>query len=269
MKANISRRSFIAGAAGTCAALSAVGLSGCDSGTEEVSAETSGTTYRIATYDIYTQLEPFAYTNDDGNFVGIDADVLAAAMGSAGLGYEQNPIGWTEALNELKNGEVDGVILAGLAINEENEEKYDFSDPYFTNCVCAAAAEDDDIASFEDARGMTVAVMADTWAASWAESIADEYGFTLTYYDRRDTLHDAVILGDAALCFDDYAVTAYTILLGDPLTIVATEEEEYATPYGFAVLKGKNTVLLEGFNTGLAELQASGEYDEICNSYLA
>ena len=270
MKANISRRSFITTAAGTGAAVAALGLAGCGSSseegsTEEESAETSGTTYIIATD---TTFAPFEFTNDDNEFVGIDVDLLAAAMEIAGLDYELQSLGFDAAVAALESGQADGVI-AGMSITEEREEKYDFSDPYYDSYVCAAAAEGGEVASLEDANGMTVAVKTGTQSASWAESIADEYGFTVTYFDTSDLMYQDVTTGNSALCFEDYPVMAYGVSQGNGLTIVATEEEEYSTPYGFAVLKGENTELLEGFNTGLAELQASGEYDEICNSYLA
>ena len=270
MKANITRRSFITTTAGTGAAVAALGLAGCGSGTEEgsteeESAETSGTTYIIATD---TTFAPFEFTNDDNEFVGIDVDLLAAAMEIAGLDYELQSLGFDAAVAALESGQADGVI-AGMSITEEREEKYDFSDPYYDSYVCAAAAEGGEVASLEDASGMTVAVKTGTQSASWAESIADEYGFEVTYFDTSDLMYQDVTTGNSALCFEDYPVMAYGVSQGNGLTIVATEEEEYSTPYGFAVLKGENTELLEGFNTGLAELQASGEYDEICNSYLA
>ena len=273
MTASISRRKFLSITGGSAAAVAALGLAGCGSSdtedtgstTEETEETTSTTTYIIATD---TTFAPFEFTNDDNEFVGIDVDLLAAAMEIAGLDYELQSLGFDAAVAALESGQADGVI-AGMSITEERQEKYDFSEPYYDSYVCAAAAEDSGIASLEDAEGQSVAVKTGTQSASWAESIADEYGFTVTYFDTSDLMYQDVTTGNSALCFEDYPVMAYGVQQGNGLTIVATEEDEYSTPYGFAVLKDTNTELLEGFNTGLAELQESGEYDEICNTYLA
>ena len=47
------------------------------------------------------------------------------------------------------------------------------------------------------------------------------------------------------------------------IAATGTDEEEFATPYGFAVMKGKNHELIEMFNAGNANIRESGEYDEI------
>ena len=44
---------------------------------------------------------------------------------------------------------------------------------------------------------------------------------------------------------------------------------EKGSSYGFAVLKGKNTELLEMFNAGLENIKANGKYQEIIDSYIA
>ena len=49
-------------------------------------------------------------------------------------------------------------------------------------------AEDSDIAGFADLNGQTVAVKTGTQGASYAESLKDEYGFNITYFE--DSPHD-------------------------------------------------------------------------------
>ena len=39
--------------------------------------------------------------------------------------------------------------------------------------------------------------------------------------------------------------------------------------YGFAVLKGQNSELIEMFNAGLKNIIENGTYDEIINKYIA
>ncbi len=273
MSDSLSRRQFVslAGAAAATLGLAACGSS--DSSTDDSSSTgsaaesstSSDTTYIIATD---TTFAPFEFTDENGDFVGIDVDLLAGAMEVAGISYELQSLGFDAAVAALESGQCDGVI-AGMSITEARQEKYDFSEPYYDSYVCAAAVDGGEVTSLESLSGMTVACKTGTQSASWAESIADEYGFTITYFDSSDLMYQDTLTGNSGACFEDYPVMAYGVQQGNGLSVIATEEDEFSTPYGFAVLKGENTELLEGFNTGLASLQESGEYDEICNKYLA
>ncbi len=45
-------------------------------------------------YATDTVFKPFEYTDDDGNFVGIDVDVLDAIAKDQGFEYELKSLGW-------------------------------------------------------------------------------------------------------------------------------------------------------------------------------
>ena len=78
---------------------------------------------------------------------------------------------------------------------------------------------------------------------------------------------DAVKAGQAVGYFEDFPVLAYGIQQGSGFRLIG--EPELGGEYGFAVNKGQNPELVEMFNAGLENLKASGEYDEIVDSYLA
>ena len=80
-------------------------------------------------------------------------------------------------------------------------------------------------------------------------------------------MYQDVITGNTVACFEDQPVMAYGISQGNGLKIIAEEKDNFSTPYGFAVLKGKNAELLEMFNAGLADIKANGTYDEIIAKY--
>lgn len=268
----MSRRSFLNLAGGAAGTFAVLGLAACggssdtttQSGSGSTATDTAAKTYLIATD---TTFAPFEYTDEDNNFVGIDVDLLAAAMEVAGLSYELNSIGFDAAVAALESGQADGVI-AGMSITDERAKKYDFSDPYYDSYVCAAAKDGGDYASLDDLSGTTVACKTGTMSADWAESIKDTYGFTITYFDQSDMMYQDVLTGSSSACFEDYPVMAYGVKQGNGLTIIGEDQDDFSTPYGFAVLKGQNAELLEGFNTGLKELRDNGQYDEIVNKYL-
>jgi len=266
MSNNMSRRRFLT-LMGGAAAVAGVTLAGCGSASTSSDSSTStasGTTYIIATD---TTFAPFEFTDASNNFVGIDVDLLAACMKVAGLNYDLQSLGFDAAVAALESGQADGVI-AGMSVTDARKKKYDFSDPYYDSYVCAAAKNGGTVASLDDTKGTTVAAKTGTMSADWAESIKDQYGFTISYFDTSDLMYQDVLTGNSSVCFEDYPVMAYGVANGNGLKVVGTDEKNFSTPYGFAVLKGKNAELLDGFNKGLAEVKSNGTYDEIVNKYL-
>lgn len=234
-------------------------------GTEEgaeAAESTEGKTYVIATD---TTFAPFEFENDNGEMVGIDLDLLAAIAEDQGFSYELQVLGFSAAVTALEAGEVDGVI-AGMSITDERAQKYDFSEPYYDSGVGMAVAADSDIASYEDLEGLQVAAKIGTEGCTFAESIADEYGFTIIQFEDSASMYQDVLSGTSAACFDDYPVLGYEISRGTALKLPLTMEK--GSSYGFATLKGEAPELVEMFNAGLANLKESGKYDEILNTYV-
>lgn len=229
----------------------------------DAAADTDGKVYVIATD---TTFAPFEFENENGDMVGIDLDLLAAIAEDQGFEYELQVVGFSAAVTAMETGEADGVI-AGMSITEAREELYDFSEPYYDSGVGMAVAADSDIASYEDLAGLQVAAKIGTEGCTFAESIADEYGFTITQFEDSATMYQDVLSGTSAACFDDYPVLGYEISRGTALALPL--DMERGSSYGFATLKGENPELVEMFNAGLKNLKDSGKYDEILNTYIA
>lgn len=270
MTKSVSRRQFINIAGASSAVLGLGMLAGCNSSNQENDAEpTAGNVEADGTFAIATDttFAPFEFTDANGDFVGIDVDILAAIAENQGFAYDLNPLGFDAAVAALESGQADGVI-AGMSITDERKEKFDFSDPYYESYVCAAAKDGGDVKSLEDLSGKTVACKTGTQSAMWAEAIAADYGFEIAYFDTSDMMYQDVQTGNTAACFEDFPVMAYGVTQGNGLTIIGEDSEDFATPYGFAVRKGDNPDLLEKFNAGLAAIKSDGTYDEICAKYL-
>ena len=243
--------------------LLAIGMmAGCAGGSEDAAPEAK--VYKIATD---TTFAPFEFQNEAGDYVGIDIDILAAVAEDQGFEYELSPLGFSAAVAALESNQADAVI-AGMSITEERQQKYDFSDPYYdSGVVMAVSASDTSIMSYEDLAGKKVAVKTGTEGATFAESIMGTYGFELVYFDESPFMYEDVKTGNSAACFEDYPVMGYGISQGNGLKMVTDMEK--GSSYGFAVMKGQNTELLEMFNAGLANIIESGKYQEILDTYIA
>ena len=242
-------------------------LAACGSGSPAESTGGGGKKYIIATD---TTFAPFEFTDEDGNFVGIDVDILAAIAEDQGFEYELQSLGFDAAVAALESGQADGTI-AGMSITEERQKKYDFSQPYYDSYVCIAAKEGSDIKGFEDLKGKKVAAKTGTQGADCAEALAEEFGYDkdsdIVYFKESDKMYQDVLTGNTVVCFEDQPVMAYGISQGNGLKIVGDRQADYSTPYGFAVLKGQNQELLEMFDKGLENIRANGKYDEIVAKY--
>lgn len=263
----------------TMAALMAASLSACggnstndtttaattaaESGAAENTADSAAKVYKIATD---TTFAPFEFENDKGEMVGIDLDLLKAIAEDQGFEYELVVAGFSAATTGLEAGEYDAVI-AGMSITDARKEKYDFSEPYYDSGVGMAVNADSDIASYEDLNGKTVAAKIGTEGCTFAESIADQYGFTIMQFEDSSSMYQDVLAGNSVACFEDYPVLGYEISRGTAFKMPL--EMEHGNSYGFAVLKGQNTELLEMFDAGLKNMKDSGKYDEILNTYIS
>jgi polar amino acid transport system substrate-binding protein len=213
-----------------------------------------------------TTFAPFEFQDDQGNFVGIDMDLIRAIAKDQGFTVDIKPLGFDAALQAVQANQVDGVI-AGMSITDERKQVFDFSEPYFESGIQMAVLKDnEDIKSYEDLRGKRVSVKNGTQGSDFAHSIKDKYGFEVVSFADSSTMFDEVKTGNSVAVFEDYPVLLYNIAQGNGFKTVTPKEDP--TGYGFAVNKGQNADLLQKFNAGLDNLKATGEYDKIVDAYL-
>lgn len=254
--------STTAAPATTAVDTTAAGTTAADTAAADTTAA-AGKTYIVNTD---TTFAPFEFENEKGELVGIDMDILKAVAEDQGFQYEVIPVGFSAATTALESGECDAVI-AGMSITDARKEKYDFSTPYYDSGVGMAVLADSDIDSYEKLKDTNVAAKIGTEGCTFAESIADKYGFTVTQYEDSATMYQAVLAGETSACFEDYPVIGYEISRG--LGLKLPTPMEAGSSYGFATMKGANPELVEMFNKGLENIKASGKYQEILDTYIA
>ncbi len=215
-----------------------------------------------------TVFKPFEYTNDKNEFVGIDVDLLAAIAEDQGFEYELQSLGWDAAVAAVQAGQADAIIAGATIKQERIDNGWIFSDGYFDATQTFVVKGDSDIASFEDLAGKNVAVKNGTAGADFANSLKDQYGFTVSVFEDSPTMYQDVILGNSVACVEDTPIMACSIKEGGlDLKIPAGMESEGA-PYGMAIMDESDRELLDMFNKGLANIKANGKYQEIIDKYL-
>lgn len=215
-----------------------------------------------------TAFKPFEYTDDNGDFVGIDMEILDAVAKDQGFEYKVDVLGWDAAIAACQAGQADGMIAGASITDERKESGWIFSDGYYDANQSMAVEASSDIDGFDDLAGKSVAVKTGTMSASYAEELASEYGFTVTYFEDSPTMYQAVVGGQVAAVFDDTPIMASNIKeTGIAMKIVDGTGNDPAQ-YGFAIFNADNQELVDMFNAGLKNIKANGTYDEIISKYL-
>lgn len=227
-----------------------------------IAAQDNNETYIIATDSTFA---PFEFI-ENGEYVGIDMDILRAIAEDQDFDYELSPMSFSAALQALETEQVDG-MMAGMGITAEREESFDFSESYYQAGVQFAVLEDSEIQNIEELEGMNVAVKTGTTGATAALELGEEHGFTVTQFEDSVNMYEDLIAGNSDAVVEDYPVMAYAAQEGNvPLRFIG--EQTAIVEYGFAVPLDQNAELLDMFNAGLANIEESGQLEEIVASYL-
>ncbi len=216
---------------------------------------------------IDTTYPPFEF-EVDGEYTGIDIDLITAIAENQGIEIKFDAMDFGGIIPAMQANQLD-IAIAGMSITEERKEVVDFSDPYFeAGLTLVIAAETTDIESIEDLKGKTIAAKNGTTGAKFAQEHEAEYDYKLVLFDDSPAMFQEVSNGNAAALIEDYPVISYAISQND-LDLQIIGDRLNGDQYGIAVLKGKNSDVLQKINDGLQDLRDSGEYDKILSKYLA
>ncbi|MDE7319273.1 MAG: transporter substrate-binding domain-containing protein [Lachnospiraceae bacterium] len=241
-----------------------------DAADEAAPAEASGDKTWIIAMD--TVFRPFEFTDETGEFVGIDVDVMKAVAEDQGFNYEIQSLGWDAAVAAVQAGQADGLIAGASITDERKASGWIFSDGYYNATQTFVLPEGTDLSEYDDPyeylRGKNVAVKNGTAGADFAASLAEEYGFDCQPFEDSPTMYQAVIIGNYAACVEDTPIMADSIKTGGLALEIPEGMESDGAPYGFAIMNEANQELLDMFNAGLANIRENGTYDEIIAKYL-
>lgn len=251
--------------AGVIFAAAVVAMAFTSCGGKKASSNAGGKKWIVATDTVF---RPFEYTNEKNEFVGIDVDILAAVAADQGFAYELQSLGWDSGIAAVQAGQADALIAGATIKQERIDNGWIFSEGYFNATQTFVVAKDSTVASYEDLRGQNVAVKNGTAGMDFANSLKDQYGFTVTVFDDSPTMYQDVILGNSVACCEDTPIMADNIKSAGLALKIPEGMESEGAPYGFAIMDPANQELLNMFNAGLANIRANGKYDEILAKYL-
>ena len=166
----INRRSFLAAAGLTAAALALTACGGSASSTASSTASSAASSEAASTSAAaeLTTVEagkltmatnaafpPYEMTTDAGEFEGIDIDTAKAIAEKLGLELQIDDMDFDAALLSVQQGKAD-IVMAGVTVTDERKAVMDFSDSYATGIQSIIVPEGSDITSPDDLAGKKI-----------------------------------------------------------------------------------------------------------------
>jgi len=271
----ISRRSFMAAAAVSVAALAltACGGSASSAASTASSAASSEAASSSAAAELTTveagkltmatnaAFPPYEMTTDSGEFEGIDIDTAKAIAEKLGLELQIDDMDFDAALLAVQQGKSD-MVMAGVTVTDERQNVMDFTDSYATGIQSIIVPNDSDIASPDDLAGKKIGTQRGTTGYIYC---SDDFGEdSVVAYDSGLTAVQALNNGQVdAVVIDNAPATEY-VAANPGLKMLDTSyaEEDYAI--GMA----KGSALEDAVNNALEELKADGTLQSIVDKYI-
>ena len=275
----ISRRSFLAAAGLSVAALALTACGGSSSSVassvassaaaSSEAASTSAAAAELTTVEAgkltmatNATFPPYEMTTDAGTIEGIDVDTAQAIAEKLGLELQIDDMDFDAALLSVQQGKAD-IAMAGITVTDERMAVMSFSDSYATGIQSVIVPEGSDIASVDDLAGKKIGTQRGTTGYSYC---TDDYGEdSVVAFDDGATAVQNLLAGKVDCVVIDKAPAQEYVKANAGLTILDTEyaNEDYAI--GMAK---DNTALQEALNKALAELKADGTIQSIIDKYI-
>ena len=272
----INRRSFLAAAGLTAAALALTACGGSASSTASstassvasseaasTSAAAELTTVEAGKLTMATNatFPPYEMTTDAGDIEGIDVETAQAIADKLGLELQIDDMDFDAALLSVQQGKAD-IVMAGVTVTDERKAVMDFSDSYATGIQSIIVPEGSDIASPDDLAGKKIGTQRGTTGYIYC---TDDFGEdAVVAYDSGLTAVQALNNGQVDAVVIDNAPAKEYVAANPGLKVLETSyaEEDYAI--GMA----KGSSLEDVVNAALEELKADGTLQSIVDKYI-
>ena len=273
----ISRRSFLAAAGLSVAALALTACGGSSSSVASSvasSASSEAASTSAAAGELTTVMAgkltmatnatfpPYEMTTDSGDIEGIDVDTAKAIAEKLGLELQIDDMDFDAALLSVQQGKAD-IAMAGITVTDARKAVMAFSDSYATGIQSIIVPEGSDIASPDDLAGKKIGTQRGTTGYIYC---TDDFGEdSVVAYDNGLTAVQALNNGQVDAVVIDNAPAKEYVAANPGLKVLETSyaEEDYAIG-----MNKDNTALVEAVNAALEELKADGTLQSIVDKYI-
>lgn len=261
-------------------AMSASLLAGCggNSNTDTTSTDDTASTTEESDFQYIqnkgtlivgiTNFAPMDYPDENGDWIGFDADMAKAFAEEMGVDVEFIEINWDNKISELESKAIDAV-WNGMTLTDEVTSSMSCSDPYCVNAQVVVVPSDvaDQYQDADSLKDLNFAVE----SGSAGEEMAQTLGLNYTAVQTQANALMEVSSGASDACVIDllmagamigegtsYPDLTYTVNLNE----ASGADSEY---YGVGFRQGSD--LTEAFNEFYAAAYADGTVEQLATTY--
>lgn len=205
------------------------------------------------------EFPPFEYV-EEGEVVGVDADIAKAIAEKLGKELEIVNIDFDAALTGAATGKYD-MAVAGITANDDRRKNMNFSDDYYKASQAIIVMADGDIEKAADLKGKVISCQEGTTGEQFL-------------LDEKYEIQSFKTGAEAVAALTSGKVAA--VVIDNQVAIALSEKQNGATKvldealtqesYAIAIEKG-NDELTEEINKALNELKEEGELKKIFDKY--
>lgn len=209
-----------------------------------------------------TEFEPMDYQDENGNWMGFDADMATLFAESLGVNVQFQVIDWDSKVMELDGKTID-VVWNGMTLTDDVKEAMECSNPYFNNAqvVIVKADQAEQYQTTDSLKDLQFSV--ENGSAGMAQ--ADAYSLNYTPVLDQATALLEVSSGTADAAIIDYLMAVASTGKGtsyENLTYTVSLADEQ---YGVGFRKGSD--LAAKLNEFFAEKYADGTMKQVADKY--
>ncbi len=215
-----------------------------------------------------TDFAPMDYRDDNGEWIGFDADMAKAFAEEIGVEAEFIEINWDNKIMELDTKAIDAV-WNGMTLTDEVTTTMNCSDPYCVNAQVLVVPSD--VADqYQDAASLTDLNIA-VESGSAGQAAAEELGLNFTAVQSQANALMEVASGASDACVIDLLMAGAMIGEGtsypDLTYTVNLNEASGADSEYYGVGFRQDSDLTEAFNEFYAAAYADGTVEELATTY--
>lgn len=209
-----------------------------------------------------TDFEPMDYRDDNGDWIGFDADLARAFAESLGVELEIVEIDWDNKILELDGKTID-CVWNGMTLTSEVTSSMSCSNAYCNNAqvVVVPADKADQYQSVEDCAELNFAVE----SGSAGEAEVNALGYSCTPVKAQSDALMEVAAGTSDAAVIDSLMAAAMVGEGTGYSQLTYTVGLNSEEYGVGFRKGSD--LVEKINEFFANAYADGTMEELADTY--
>lgn len=209
-----------------------------------------------------TDFAPMDYKDDNGNWIGFDADMATKVAQSLGVEVQFVEIDWDNKILELENKSID-VVWNGMTLTSEVTNAMGCTNAYLNNAQVVVVSKDkaDQYKTIEDVSGLSFAVE----SGSAGEQAAIDNGFDYTSLTSQADAVMEVAAGTSDACIIDLLMAGAMVGEGTSYEDLTYTVELTTEEYGIGCRKGSD--LAAYINEQLKAYYDDGSMETVAKQY--